>query len=201
MDTWTVITGLALGLGLSAACGFRVFVPLLILSIAAHAGMVNLGQSMAWIGSNAAMIAFGCAALLEIIAYKVPWLDHALDTIASPAAVIAGTIVAASQMGAIGADPLLQWGAALIAGGGAAGLVQATSVTTRAASTVGTAGLLNPFISAGQSVMSIIVSVMAVLAPIVALIVLAVFLGLVALVLVRLRGRLRGRRVARLRPA
>lgn len=189
MDTWTVITGISLGIGLSAACGFRVFVPLLILSIAAHAGMVNLGQSMMWIGSHAAMIAFGCAAVLEIVAYKVPWLDHALDTIASPAAVVAGTIVAASQMGAIGADPLLQWGAALIAGGGAAGIVQATSVTTRAASTVGTAGLLNPFISAGQSVMSIIVSVMAVVAPIVAIFVLAIGLGLLVLLLIRLRSR------------
>jgi hypothetical protein len=191
-EIWTIVTGLSLGIGLAAACGFRVFVPLLALSIGAHAGLISLGESFAWVGSYPAMIALGTASVLEIVAYKAPWLDHALDTVASPAAVVAGTLVAGSQLGVTGMDPLLTWSLALIAGGGAAGLVQATSVVTRAASTVATAGFLNPFISAGQSVLSVIVSVMAILAPIVAVVVLVVFVAGLAVVLLRVRARRAG---------
>lgn len=171
-----IVLAVIVGVSLAAACGFRVFVPLLVLSIAAHASAVNLGPSLAWLGSTPAIIAFGVASVVEVVAYKVPWLDHALDTIASPAAVIAGSIVAASQLGAIsGIDPLLQWSAAIIAGGGAAAAVQATSVSTRAASTVTTAGFANPFISAFQSVMSLVTSVLAVLSPFVAALFFVVF--------------------------
>lgn len=174
------VLAILIGVCLAAACGFRVFVPLLVLGIASRAGMVNLGESLNWIGAWPAVIAFSVASLAEVIAYKVPWLDHALDTLASPAAVVAGTIVAASQIGAIGSvDPFLQWSGAIIAGGGAAGLVQATSVSTRAVSTIGTAGVLNPIISAGQSLLSVVASVLAIVAPIVAIIFLVVAIALI----------------------
>jgi len=155
-----------IGLGLSAACGLRVFVPLLVLSIAAKSGAVHMAPSMSWVGSTEALVAFAVATVVEIAAYKIPWLDHALDTVASPAAIIAGAIVSASQIGAIdGVSPLLQWSSAIIAGGAAAGLVQTGTVSTRAASTVTTAGLMNPIISACQSVLAIIMSVLAVVMP------------------------------------
>jgi hypothetical protein len=180
--------GILVGVCLAAACGFRVFVPLLVLGLASRAGMVHLSPSLAWVGQWPAITAFGVAAAMEIIAYKVPWLDHALDTLASPAAVVAGTIAAASQIGAIGhVDPLLQWSSAIIAGGGAAGLVQATSVSTRAASTIGTGGIANPIISALQSLLSIVTSILAVVAPIVAMLFLAVILFIVVRLAVRIR--------------
>lgn len=162
-----IALAIMLGLGLSAACGLRVFVPLLVLSAAARMGAASLAPSLAWMGSNEALICFGVATVLEIVAYKVPWLDHALDTVATPTAVCAGAIVSASQIGAIsGVNPLVQWTCAIIAGGGLAGIVQTGTVTTRAVSTVGTGGLANPFISAIQSVLSVFVSVMAVVLPI-----------------------------------
>jgi len=80
---------LAIGIGLSAACGFRVFVPFLVMSIAAQAGYLQLANGWEWIGSTPAIIAFAVAAILEIVAYYVPWLDNLLDTVATPAAVVA----------------------------------------------------------------------------------------------------------------
>ena len=173
-----IALAIMIGLALSAACGLRVFVPLLVLSIAATAGALSLAPSLAWIGTPEAIIAFSVATVAEIVAYKVPWLDHALDTIASPAAVMAGTIVSASQLGAIhGVSPLVQWTCAIIAGGGVAALMQTGSVSTRAISTLTTAGLANPFISAGQSLLAIALSVLAVLVPILAIILVALMLA------------------------
>lgn len=195
------VLAILIGVCLAAACGFRVFVPLLVLGIASRAGMVNLGESLHWISAWPAVIAFSVASLAEVIAYKVPWLDHALDTLASPAAVVAGTIVAASQIGAIGSvDPFFQWSGAIIAGGGAAGLVQATSVSTRAVSTIGTAGVLNPFISAAHSLLSVVASILAILAPIVAIIFLLVVLAIVIRLIFWLR-KTRANRMNRATPA
>ncbi len=173
-----IALAIMIGLALSAACGLRVFVPLLVLSIAAKAGALSLAPSLGWIGSQEAIIAFSVATVIEIVAYKVPWLDHALDTIASPAAVMAGTIVSASQLGPNnGISPLLQWSCAIIAGGGLAAIMQTGSVSTRAASTLTTAGFANPFISAGQSLLAIAMSVLAVLVPVVAIILVAITLA------------------------
>lgn len=187
-----------IGLGLSAACGLRVFVPLLVLSIAAHAGSVALAPSLAWIGSQEAVIAFACATVLEVVAYKVPWLDHFLDVAASPAAVVAGTIVSASQIGAIGGvSPLIQWSCALIAGGGIAGLMQTATVGTRAISTMATAGTANPIISAGQSVLSVAMSLLSIVLPILAAIAVVIFVAIMGLVVWRWRAK--RRRVVALR--
>ena len=192
-----IAIAIMIGLALSAACGLRVFVPLLVLSIAAKVGVLALGTSLGWIGSSEAIIAFSVATVLEIAAYKVPWLDHALDTVASPAAMMAGTIVSASQIGAIsGVSPLVQWSCALIVGGGIAGLMQTGSVSTRVASTVVTGGIANPFISVIQSVLAVVMSVLAVFVPVLAIVLIAIMLcgaGLVVFWIARMR---RSRRVA-----
>lgn len=166
---YETLLGVMVGLGLAAACGFRVFVPLLVLSIAHRAGAVSLGAGTAWIGSDAALIALGTATALEVVAYWVPWLDHALDTAATPAAVVAGTLVAGSQMADFG--PFMQWAAALIAGGGVAATVQVATVATRAASTLTTAGLANPIVGSLESAGAAIIAALAVVAPVIAAIV------------------------------
>ena len=160
MDT---ILSIALGIGLSAACGFRVFVPLLIISVAAHTGHVSLSPGFEWIAALPALIAFGTATILEILAYYIPWLDQLLDTIATPAAVVAGVIASASVFADV--SPLLRWTLALIGGGGIAGLVQGATGLTRLKSTVFTAGLGNPILSTAELFGSIITSLLALLVP------------------------------------
>ena len=127
-----IIMGLVIGVGLSAACGFRVFVPLLGMCIANMAGHLTLSSGFEWIGSWQALIAFGTATILEIGAYYIPWIDSIMDIVATPTAIVAGTIVTASQVGDI--SPLLKWSLAAVTGGGVCAVVQGGTVTVRAAS-------------------------------------------------------------------
>ncbi|WP_435521797.1 DUF4126 domain-containing protein [Bradyrhizobium japonicum] len=132
---------IALGVGLAAATGFRVFLPMLVASVAAYSGSLPLGDGFAWLGTPAAMLMLGVAALLEVGAYFVPGVDNLLDVIAAPVAVIAGAIVSAATMADL--PPMMKWTAAIVAGGGAAGIVHGVTAALRAKSTVLTAGLGN----------------------------------------------------------
>ena len=166
-----------IGIGLSATCGFRIFVPLLGMSIAHHAGALEFASGFAWIGSWPATIAFGIAMALEIAAYYIPWLDNLLDTIATPAAIVAGTIATASMVGDV--TPFFRWSLAIIAGGGVAGLVQGASEAIRGASTASTAGIANLAVSTGELVASVVGTALSILAPYVAIIVFAFLLSMI----------------------
>jgi hypothetical protein len=157
------IVSLLIGVGLSAACGFRVFVPLLVLSLAAHSGHLTLASGFEWMGSDAALIAFAGATVLEVAAYYVPWVDNLLDSVAGPAAVIAGMLVTASLVTEM--SPFLKWTLAVIAGGGVAGLVKGTTTVTRGTSTLTTGGLANPLLATAELGGSLVTSLVAILVP------------------------------------
>ena len=189
-----LLLSLCIGIGLSAACGFRVFVPLLIMSIAAKTGHLTLVPSFQWIGSDIALWTFAIATILEIGAYYIPLLHHVLDVLAAPAAIIAGIIITASMVH--GLDPFLKWTLAVIAGGGAAGLVHGATAVTRGASTVTTGGIANPIFATIELGSSVVTSVLAVIAPVAAIVCLALILLLVVTkVLPRFR-----KRTAQVRP-
>ena len=174
---------IALGLGLAAACGFRVFAPLLIASVATRAGALELGDSFGWIASTPALIILVAATVAEITAYYVPWLDNLFDAIATPAAVIAGGVLAASVV--TGMDPWLRWTLAVIAGGGLAGAVQLSTVAARGASTLATGGLGNFGVASLELLGAVGLSLLSIFWPFLALVVVAIALLLV----VRRRGR------------
>ncbi len=161
---------ICLGLGLAAACGFRVFVPLLVVNVAAKAGFLTLGDNFAWLESTPALIAFGAATAIEVGAYYVPWLDNLLDTVSSPSAVTAGTILTASVV--TGMDPFFKWTLAAIAGGGVAGGIQVLTSGTRGASSLLTAGFGNFAVSSAELAGSVLFSVMSVVVPVIAVILL-----------------------------
>ena len=167
------LLGITVGIGLSAACGFRVFMPLLVMNLAVLTGHLHLSSGFEWIGSHYATVAFGTATIVEVLAYYIPWLDHVLDLIASPAAIIAGTIATASLVMDI--SPFLRWTLAIIAGGGAAAIVQGITVTLRTKSSVLTAGTGNVLISSAELVGSIITALLAIVVPVLCLILVALF--------------------------
>ena len=167
-----MLFGIIVGVGLAASCGFRVFVPMLVMSVAVKAGQLELTEGWNWLGSWPALISFGVATVVEIVGFYIPWLDHVLDTMASPAAVVAGTIATAACVSDM--SPLLQWTTAIIAGGGVAGVVQSTTVLARGTSTVTTGGFGNFVVSTAELVMSFALSFMAVVVPIVAGLVLCI---------------------------
>jgi len=180
MNTGTLLSVLV-GIGLSAACGFRVFVPMLAISIASLSGHLTLSQGFEWIGTYPALAAFAVATVLEIAGYYIPWVDHLLDVIASPAAVIAGIVATAATV--TGLDPFLRWSLALIAGGGIAGTVQLLTGLTRATSSATTGGLANPLIATAEAAGSIALSFVAIAIP------LAAAATVIALLLLCWRGR------------
>lgn len=157
-----------LGIALAASCGFRVFVPMLVVSIASYSGYVELAPNFAWLGSLAALIIFAIASVLEIVAYYVPWLDNILDTVATPAAIVAGILVSASFITDM--NPLLKWILAVVAGGGAAGLVQTATVGARTLATATTARVGNPIVSTLENIASLVISVLSVVLPVVGII-------------------------------
>lgn len=165
-----LVLSLVLGVSLAAACGLRVFMPLLVTGLLAHFGLggVVLREGLGWMGSTPALIAFGLATALEVAAYKVPLLDHLLDTLAVPLATVAGTLVAASAF--VELPPLVAWSVALVAGGGVAGALSAGTATTRVASTTTTAGLGNPLFALVETVGSVLLSLLAWLVPLMALV-------------------------------
>jgi len=172
------LMSILVGVGLASACGLRVFIPLLVVSIAAHFGQLTLGPGFQWIGSNTALIGFSVAAAVEVAGYYVPWVDNALDTIASPSAIMAGTIVSVAVM--TNMDPFYKWALGIIAGGGMAGLVQGTTVVARGASSVGTGGLANPLISTLELVGSVVLSILIIIVPILTFCVLVAVVWFVA---------------------
>jgi hypothetical protein len=187
MSGFDIPISIVLGVGLAAATGFRVFLPMLVVSIAAYSGHMSLDSNFAWLGTPAAMIMLSVAALAEILAYYVPAVDNLLDTLTTPAALVAGTVVSAAVMTDV--PPMVKWTAAVIAGGGIAGLTQGVTAMLRAKSTILTGGIGNSVISTAELSGALLLSILALAAPLAALAVVIFFLWLSIRLIRHLFGR------------
>ncbi|MEO8210567.1 MAG: DUF4126 domain-containing protein, partial [bacterium] len=157
--------GILLGIGLSASCGFRVFLPMLVTNVAALLGYLKLSPGFEWMGSWIAFAAFAVASVVEIGAYYIPWLDNLLDTISGPLAMIAGTVLTASFL--TEANPLLQWVLGIIVGGGTAGIVKVGASAARLTSTATTGGAANAVVSTSENILSLVMSILSFIIPII----------------------------------
>lgn len=173
MSSETVIS-IFLGVGLAASAGFRVFLPLFTLSLAAYFDVWDLNDNWDWIGSLAAVLTLGVATMLEIFAYFIPWVDNALDSLAIPLAAVAGTAVMVSTVADL--SPVITWTLAIIAGGGTATAIKGAAATGRLTSTATTGGLANPLVSTVETGTAALVSVAAVFVPVVAAILVIIIL-------------------------
>ena len=170
----TYFISVALGLSLAACCGFRVFIPLLIASVAAKFHWLNVSLGFEWLGTFPAIISFLLASILEIAAYYIPVVDNFLDTLTTPSSVVAGTVIAASAF--VDFDPMLKWTLALIAGGGTAGIIQAGTGLLRLGSTKFTAGRGNSFVATAENIFSVLGTVASLFIPVLMLI---AFVGII----------------------
>ncbi len=175
METFVAI---AVGLGLAASAGMRVFLPLFVLGLAGANDVVPIGDNWTWLSTTPALIGLGTATVLEVAAYYVPWLDNALDVVATPAALIAGMIATASVL--VDVPPMLKWAVVIIGGGGVAGLTQGASVLARLKSGALTGGLGNPVVSTVELGGALILAILAVLLPVVGIVLVVVLLLAVA---------------------
>lgn len=176
MTSETIIS-IFLGVGLAASVGFRVFLPLFALSLAAYFNVWELNENWQWIGSVTALLTLGVATFIEIFAYFIPWVDNLLDSIAIPLAAIAGTAVVVSTVANL--DPVITWSLAIIAGGGTAAAIKGTSATGRLASTATTGGLANPVVATVETGAAVAVSTASIFAPILAIVLVVVILAVI----------------------
>lgn len=171
-----IVLALMLGVSLAASCGFRVFTPLLVLGLAGRFANFPVAELMSWTATDTGLVCLGCATLLEILAYYIPWVDHALDSVSTPLALVAGTLVVGGQLE--GMPDALQWGVAVVGGGGAAGAVQLGTVSLRAVSSAVTGGLGNFAVSTGENIMALVGAVLSIIVPV------AAFIGILLMGLV-----------------
>jgi len=163
-DATTIVLAALTGAGLAAACGFRVFVPLLALGLAVRAEACEVNEQFAWIASTPALLCFGVATVLEVGAFYIPFVDNLLDTIATPAAAVAGAFAASAVL--VGLDPWLHWSLGIVAGAGLATAIHLPTAAARGVSSATTAGVANPGLATTEVATSSLVSAMALLAPI-----------------------------------
>jgi hypothetical protein len=168
------ILSVCLGIGLSAACGFRVFIPLLVMSIASLSGHLALSHGFQWIGTYPALVVFATASVLEIAAYYIPLVDNLMDSIAGPAAIAAGILVAASSF--VHMEPLLKWTLAIIAGGGTAAIFHGSTALLRGASTALTGGTGNHAVATAELGIASGLSILAIALPLLSMIVILALL-------------------------
>ena len=183
-----IVMAILIGIGLSASAGFRVFTPLLITSLAAKVSWVTLSTNFEWISSTPALIAFSVATILEIFIYYIPIVDSFMKTIATPVAVIAGTILTASFIADL--DPFLTWSISVIGGGGVASVTQMTTLAVRGTSTFVTGGIGNILVSIVEGIIAFVMSVLTILLPFVVII----FVGIIFFIFIKGTHLFKGRK-------
>ncbi|MEM9142812.1 MAG: DUF4126 domain-containing protein [Bacteroidota bacterium] len=186
MGSETIIS-IFLGIGLAASVGFRVFLPLFALSLAAYFNLWELNENWQWIGSIGALITLGVASVTEIFAYFIPWVDNLLDSLAIPLAAIAGTAVMVSTVANL--DPIITWSLAIIAGGGTATAIKGAGATGRLASTASTGGLANPVVSTVETGTATVVATASIFAPVLAVVLVIIILIVIFRIYRKLRPR------------
>lgn len=168
------LISLFVGVGLAAATGFRVFLPIFLISLGSYLGWFPLAESFSWMSGLPVVIGTGVAMVLEIAAYYLPFIDNLLDSITVPLATVAGTVLVAGQFTEI--NSFVQWALALIAGGGTAATISSAMAGTRALSASTTAGIANPIVSTVETIFSTIMSFIAIFLPVLAILLVAILL-------------------------
>ena len=187
MQEVTIIMATLMGISLAAASGFRVFLPPFLLSLAARFNVVwfldidLLGTQFEFFTSTLSIVVLGIATVAEFAAFYAPWIDNALDTIATPASIVAGVAMTAIVLE--GNDPIIQWTIAIVAGGGVAATIQSATVATRGLSSTFTFGLGNSAVATGENVASVALTLIAILIPFLS----ALFVLLVVALLLRMK--------------
>jgi len=187
MQEVTIIMATLMGISLAAASGFRVFLPPFLLSLAARFNVVwfldidLIGTQFEFFTSTLSIVVLGIATVAEFAAFYAPWIDNALDTIATPASIMAGVAMTAIVLE--GNDPIIQWAIAIVAGGGVAATIQSATVATRGLSSTFTFGLGNSAVATGENVASVALTLIAILIPFLS----ALFVLLIVTLLLRMK--------------
>ncbi|GMV13537.1 MAG: DUF4126 domain-containing protein [Polyangiaceae bacterium] len=176
-EIWGLVTAVALGIGLAATAGLRAWLPLLLAGGLARLGVLELGEAFGFVSSTPALVLFGVATIAEIVADKVPAIDHALDVISTVVRPAAGALLAASALYQV-KDPLVALVIGLCVGAPVALGPHAAKSALRAASSATTAGIANPLVSFVEDALAIGLFIAVVILPVISVAVLATVIWL-----------------------
>lgn len=186
-----LLLSLPAAFGLAAASGLNASLPLLLVSLAARAGLIHLTSPYDALASDVAFYGLLVIAVGEFLVDKVPGLDSVAQVIGAPLVAASGAIVFAAQTGTVDrVDPGLQVLLSLGAGAATATTVHLARTSARPFLNI---GLLGPVASLLEDVTSVALAAAALLAA--ALLPAVVVLATLAVVGLR-RRRQRVRREA-----
>ncbi|NNC42680.1 MAG: DUF4126 domain-containing protein [Acidimicrobiia bacterium] len=168
-----LLTGLFSAFGLSVSAGLNAYIPLLVVGLMDRfTSLLELSNPYDIISNPSVLIALGALTVVEIVADKVPAVNHINDAIQTFVRPTAGALVFAASTSAAELNPAVAVIAGLLVSGG----VHATkSTVVRPAVTATTAGIGNTPVSAAEDVVATVTSVLAVVAPILVAILLLAF--------------------------
>lgn len=159
-------SGILAGIGLSAACGWNTFAPLLVLALAdriSNGAILGFGQPntsdhpFAWIASVAGILVWLALMTLELVLDKLPRADHALDALGSVLRPATGALC----FMAIGHhDSSIDIVLAMALGMVIAGAVHWDKARRRLALSANSLGLGTPFVSMLEDSLSILTAVL-----------------------------------------
>lgn len=149
-------------LGLAIPAGLNAYIPLLAVAVAQRAGWLQLKEPYALLGEWWSIALIAVLLIVELVADKVPAVDHVNDivqTFVRPAA--GGLLFVAVSAQAVDVHPALLIAAGVIV----AGTVHAAKATTRPVVNTTTAGFGAPFVSAIEDVVAVVTTAVALVAP------------------------------------
>ena len=155
----------ALAYALTTSAGIRALLPLTALAFAAHFGWVQPPESFAWLGGTLVMWILAGVASLELLADKVPVIDHALHFVQLVSKPAAAAILVGGSVHATSHEQLVML---MVLGALNALGIHGAVAGTRVASTASTGGFANPLLSLAEDAGAIGSVVIAFLAPLVA---------------------------------
>jgi hypothetical protein len=161
-----LLQSIALGIALAACAGLRAWLPLLAVGLSVRLGVLPLGDSFLFLGSNTALTVFLIATIIEVLADKVPVVDHALDALSTFLKPVAGMLLAASVLWTVD-DPIVAMALGVMVGAPVSLVPHATKATVRGVLSPITAGLAAPILSILEDVIAFGLVALAILAPLV----------------------------------
>lgn len=161
----------AMGIGLAASAGLRAFLPLLVISIAGKVGWVPLADRFEWLATWPAVIVFGVAVVIELLADKIPLIDNLLDTLQVWLKPVVGALLAVAVLTEL--EPLPATVLGIMAGASSAGIVHIVKAKARLLSSALTAGIGNPILSLIEDAVALIGSILSIIVPFLIVVVVA----------------------------
>ena len=152
------------GITLAAPAGLNAYIPVLAVAISQHEGWLHLRGAYAHMGDAWFILLITALLAVEIVADKVPAVDHANDIIQTLVRPAAGGLLAVAASGEGKLEPWLLLAAGVLIAGG----VHAVKASARPVINVLSGGIGGPAASTAEDIGAAGLSIVAIAAPLIA---------------------------------